>query len=87
MTTMTARPDGRVPALESLTRDNAVYIPIDFMPGLMAAHNSIDPALIKNNVIALTKAVQVFNLPVVRTTRPGWAKTFPNWFNCLRTAP
>ena len=66
-----ARPDGRNPALEFLTRDNAVYIPVDFMPGLMAAHNSIDPALLINNVIALTKSIQVFNLPVVRTTGNG----------------
>ena len=46
---------------------NAVYLPIDYMHGLMTACRSIDTGLLRNNVMALTKVARLFKLPTFGT--------------------
>jgi nicotinamidase-related amidase len=46
---------------------NAVFLPIDYMHGLMSACRSIDPGLVRNNAIALTKVARLFDLPTFGT--------------------
>ncbi|QLE55608.1 isochorismatase family protein [Nostoc sp. TCL26-01] len=53
--------------LEKLAPDNAVFLPIDYMHGLMSACRSIDPGLLKNNAIALAKIARLFQLPTIGT--------------------
>lgn len=52
---------------ERLTPQNAVFLPIDYMHGLMSACRSIDPGLLKNNAVALAKVARLFNLPTFGT--------------------
>lgn len=52
---------------ERLTADNAVFLPIDYMHGLMSACRSIDPGLLRNNAIALAKIAALFKLPTFGT--------------------
>ena len=52
---------------ERLTPQNAVFLPIDYMHGLMSACRSIDPGLLKNNAIALAKVAKLFKLPTIGT--------------------
>lgn len=52
---------------ERLTPDNAVFLPIDYMHGLMSACRSIDPGTLKNNAIALAKVAKLFGLPTFGT--------------------
>ncbi len=58
-----------MPAAHSprLDRKNAVYLPIDFMHGLISACRSIDPGTLRNNAIALTKVAKLFSLPTIGT--------------------
>lgn len=53
--------------LEKLTPDDAVFLPVDYMHGLMSACRSIDPGLLKNNAIALAKIAKLFKLPTIGT--------------------
>lgn len=53
--------------LERLTPQNAVFLPIDFMHGLMSACRSIDPGTLKNNAVALAKVARLFKLPTIGT--------------------
>lgn len=45
----------------------AVYLPIDYMHGLMTACRSIETGLLRNNAIALTKVARLFRLPTFGT--------------------
>ncbi|MGG6239921.1 hypothetical protein ACQ4N7_14945 [Nodosilinea sp. AN01ver1] len=54
-------------AIERLTPHNSVFLPIDYMHGLMSACRSIDPGLLKNNAMALAKIASLFNLPTIGT--------------------
>ena len=54
-------------AHKRLDAANAYFLPIDYMHGLMTACRSIDPAELRNNVIALTKVAKLFGLPVIGT--------------------
>ncbi|WP_051504116.1 isochorismatase family protein [Sphingomonas jaspsi] len=54
----------KAPRLKS---ENAIFLPIDYMHGLMSACRSIDPGLLKNNALALAKVAKLFNLPVLGT--------------------
>ena len=53
--------------LERLTPQNAVFLPIDYMHGLMSACRSIDPGTLKNNAVALAKVARLFKLPTIGT--------------------
>lgn len=50
-----------------LFSDNAVFLPVDYMPGLMAASRSIDMLTLMNNVTALFKVAELFKLPTIST--------------------
>ena len=57
----------RAAALEKVTSENAVFLPIDYMHGLISAARSIDPSELKNNAIALAEIARLFGLPAVGT--------------------
>ena len=57
----------KLAAATKLDPANAVYLPIDYMHGLMAACRSIDPGAVRNNAIALTKVARLFGLPTFGT--------------------
>ncbi|MGG5819815.1 isochorismatase family protein [Falsiroseomonas sp. HW251] len=46
---------------------NAVFLPIDYMHGLMSACRSIEPGILRNNAIALAKVAKLFGLPTFGT--------------------
>ncbi len=46
---------------------NAMFLPIDYMHGLISACRSIEPGLLRNNAIALAKVARLFNLPTLGT--------------------
>lgn len=50
-----------------LKAENAVFLPIDYMHGLMSACRSVEPGLLRNNAIALAKVAKLFDLPVIGT--------------------
>ncbi|MFN8828929.1 MAG: isochorismatase family protein [Labrys sp. (in: a-proteobacteria)] len=50
-----------------LDPQNAVFLPIDYMHGLMAACRSIEPGVVRNNAIALAKIARLFDLPTIGT--------------------
>lgn len=54
-------------AYRPLNPTDAVFLPIDYMHGLMAACRSIDPGLLRNNALALAKIARLFNLPTIGT--------------------
>ena len=51
-----------------LSPENAALVLIDFQPSLIDGTNSIDHDVLINNVTALTKAAQLFDLPIVLST-------------------
>ena len=57
----------RAAALDRLTPENAVFLPIDYMHGLISAARSIDPGELRNNAVALAKVARLFGLPAVGT--------------------
>lgn len=54
-------------AYRPLNPTDAVFLPIDYMHGLMAACRSIDPGLLRNNALALAKIARLFDLPTIGT--------------------
>jgi nicotinamidase-related amidase len=46
---------------------NAVFLPIDYMHGLMSACRSIEPGQLRNNALALAKVAKLFGLPTFGT--------------------
>ncbi len=54
--------------VEPLTPDNAAMILIDHQVGLFQFLPSVEPLKLKNNIIALAKVAQRFNLPTLLTT-------------------
>ena len=51
-----------------LTSENAALILIDFQPGLFDGTKSISREALVNNVVALTKAAKLFDLPIILST-------------------
>jgi nicotinamidase-related amidase len=51
----------------ALDPQDAVFLPIDYMHGLMTACRSIAPGELRNNAIALAKIARLFGLPVIGT--------------------
>lgn len=62
---------GRNPFAEELTTDNAACLLIDHQTGLLQFLTSIEPTVLKNNILGLAKTAKTFNLPVVMGT--SWA--------------
>jgi nicotinamidase-related amidase len=44
-----------------------MFLPIDYMHGLMSACRSIDPGTLRNNAVALAKVARLFELPTLGT--------------------
>ena len=65
MTTAVAR-DPKTDHL--LTSENAALVLIDYQPGLVDGVNSQTKEILINNVVALTKAANLFELPIVLST-------------------
>jgi len=65
MTTQVAR-DPKTDHL--LTSENAALVLIDYQPGLVDGVNSQSKESLINNVVALTKAAKLFELPIVLST-------------------
>ena len=51
-----------------LTSENAALVLIDYQPGLIDGTRSISREALINNVVALTKAAKMFDLPIVLST-------------------
>ena len=58
-----------------LTPDNCVFMMIDHQVGLMSFLTSIDPMLLKNNILGHAKTAKAFGIPVIMGT--SWP-TGPN---------
>uniref|UniRef100_B8HT65 Isochorismatase hydrolase n=1 Tax=Cyanothece sp. (strain PCC 7425 / ATCC 29141) TaxID=395961 RepID=B8HT65_CYAP4 len=58
----------RNPFAEPLTPENAALILVDHQVGLFQFLPSVEPLKLKNNIIALAKVAQRFNLPTLLTT-------------------
>ncbi|WP_227268103.1 isochorismatase family protein [Roseobacter weihaiensis] len=58
-----------------LTPDNCVFMMIDHQVGLMSFLTSIDPMLLKNNILGHAKTAKAFDIPVIMGT--SWP-TGPN---------
>ncbi len=56
------------PFAEPLTPDNAACLLIDHQTGLFSFLTSIDPMLLKNNILGLAKTAKAFNLPTILGT-------------------
>lgn len=56
------------PFKEELTPDNCCFVMIDHQVGLSTFLTSIDPALLKNNVLGHAKTAKAFNIPTVLGT-------------------
>ena len=65
------RTAGNNPFAEELTPDNCAVILIDHQTGLLQFLPSIEPIVLKNNLLGLAKTAKAFNLPVVMGT--SWA--------------
>ncbi|MFJ5299074.1 isochorismatase family protein [Pseudomonas sp. RC10] len=71
---------------EPLTADNAALILVDHQVGLMTGVRDYSTGELKHNVVALAKAAQALNLPIVVTTTARdsmWGPTFPELVDAL----
>lgn len=71
---------------EPLTADNAALILVDHQVGLMTGVRDYSTGELKHNVVALAKAAQALNLPIVVTTTARdsmWGPTFPELVEAL----
>lgn len=59
------------PFAEELTPDNCAVVLIDHQTGLLQFLPSIEPTVLKNNILGLAKTAKAFNLPIVMGT--SWA--------------
>jgi nicotinamidase-related amidase len=73
---------------DKLTPDNAAVLFIDHQTGLMTNVQTVDPVVLKNNVMALAQTAQIYNLPTILTASApsgpngpllgGLSEAFPN---------
>jgi nicotinamidase-related amidase len=56
------------PFASELTPDNAAFVLIDHQVGLFTFLTSLDPALLKNNILGLAKTALAFNMPTILGT-------------------
>jgi nicotinamidase-related amidase len=59
--------DQKLKSNDRLHSSNAVFLPVDYMPGLMVASKSIDMLTLMNNTTALFKLAELFKLPTIGT--------------------
>lgn len=53
---------------EHITPENSAVMFIDLQVGLLAGVKTIDPLLLRNNIMALAKIAMLYHLPVILTT-------------------
>ena len=73
-------------AYEPLTSENAALVLVDHQVGLMTGVRDIPTGELKHNVVALAKAAEAQNLPIVVTTTARdsmWGPTFPELVEAL----
>src|SRR4029434_5618819 len=73
-------------AYEPLTSQNAALVLVDHQVGLMTGVRDISTGELKHNVVALAKAAEAQNLPIVVTTTARdsmWGPTFPELVEAL----
>lgn len=65
---------------EKLTRDNAVFILVDFLEGFFPGVKTIDHDLIRKNAEAFTRLSKIFDMPTIMLGEEGdfRGKFFPN---------
>jgi nicotinamidase-related amidase len=71
---------------EPLTAENAALVLVDHQVGLMTGVRDYSTGELKHNVVALAKAAQALNLPIVVTTTARdsmWGPTFPELVDAL----
>ena len=51
-----------------LTPQNAALVVIDYQPSQFAAVRSMDPDLLRENIVSTVKTAKAFNLPIVHST-------------------
>jgi nicotinamidase-related amidase len=76
----------RTGAYEPLTSQNAALVLVDHQVGLMTGVRDISTGELKHNVVALAKAAEAQNLPIVVTTTARdsmWGPTFPELVEAL----
>jgi nicotinamidase-related amidase len=69
-----------------LTSDNAALVLVDHQVGLLTGVRDIPVAELKDNVVALAKAMRVLKVPIVVTTTGRdsmWGPTFPELVEAL----
>jgi hypothetical protein len=70
-------------AYEPLTSENAALILVDHQVGLMTGVRDYSTGELKHNVVALAKAANALQLPIIVTTTARdsmWGPTFPELF-------
>jgi len=73
-----------------LTPDNCVVTLIDFQPQMLFGVTNFDRQTIINNVVALSKATRVFDVPVILSTsrpRPSAGTSGRRCRPCSRPTP
>lgn len=76
--------------LTMLSRDNTTLLLVDHQVGLLSGVRDIALADLKHNIVALAKAAQILNVPVILTaTMPDgmWGPTMPELTTALPNAP
>jgi nicotinamidase-related amidase len=69
-----------------LSSDNATLVLVDHQVGLLTGVRDITVAELKNNVVALAKAMRILKVPIVVTTTSRdslWGPTFPELVTAL----
>jgi nicotinamidase-related amidase len=67
------------PFKEELTPENSCFVMIDHQVGLSTFLTSLDPALLKNNVLGHAKTAKAFNIPTVLGTSWPTGPNGPTW--------
>jgi nicotinamidase-related amidase len=53
---------------ERISPENSIILFVDHQSGLLSNVRTVEPTLLKNNVLALSALAKVYNLPVILTT-------------------
>ena len=65
---MTSQPIRDPLADHLITPQNAAFVLIDYQPSQFATVRSMDPDLLRENIVSTVKAVRAFGLPIVHST-------------------
>jgi nicotinamidase-related amidase len=73
-----------------LTPQNAALVLIDYQPSQFATSRSMDPALLRKNIVSTVKTARAFGLPIVHSTvnvASGQEPTIPELAELLEDSP